>query len=155
MVMTSCISHEQICDWYRAWNRRDWDQVTDLLAEHFICEDLALRRTIRGKVDYLNYAKAWVKTFSDGAIKVDRILGSSLTGHVVVVEYRFKGTQSGPLTGFEASQREAEFDFVDILRFHNEKLVSCRTYTDFSRPLLELGHLVRAENLPKSKKQAA
>lgn len=144
MVMTGGVSTETVRGWYEAWNRRDWAAIEGLLAEPFVCEDIALGRVIRGKRDYLRYAHDYARAFPDGVVRVDRILGGGRNGEPVVVEYRGVGTQDGHFTLFPPSHRRVEIRYCDILRFENGRLVRCRTYVDLYGPLSRLGHITSA-----------
>jgi steroid delta-isomerase-like uncharacterized protein len=141
MRTTLGVSHDEIRDWYEAWNRRDWAGVERLLGDNFVLRDQALKHTLHGKSDYLHYAKAWAEAFPDGVLKLDRIYGGKDTGDLVVVEYTGTGTQSGHWGLFPPSNRKVTMRFCDLLRFEHDRIVGCTTYTDLYGPLCELGHV--------------
>ncbi len=149
MIVTGRVSHEDIQNWYGAWNRRDWQGVALLLAESFELEDVALGRTIHGTQDYLKYSMAWASAFPDGTLKIERMIGSGNRGESVVVEYSSQGVQSGAWGAFAPSQRHTVIRFCDILRFEHDRLISCRTYGDYYQALRELGHLLWAQDAKK------
>lgn len=145
----ACVTHEQILDWYAAWNRRDWSAVSELLADRFALDDIALQRSVHGKADYLRHAKALAEAFPDGAIKIERVVGSGGEGELVLVEYALAGTQSGHWGVFPPSHRRAKMFFCDLLRFEYGKLASCISYTDLYGPLCQLGHVISAASTRK------
>lgn len=145
--MTTGVSHQRVCDWYEAWNRNDWDAISDFLSEQVELDDVALGRTIHGRSEYLRYAKAWREAFPSGKITVRRIGGAAREGETMVVEYVASGRQEGHWGVFEPTGRNTTMRFCDLLRFEHDKLSQVTTYTDLYRPLSELGHVVSAKRL--------
>ena len=141
MPMTGRVGHDDIQEWYEAWNRRDWEAVAGLLSSSVLIEDIALGKAVYGTKDYLHYARQWARIFPDGRLKIDRLSGSGNRGEPMIVEYSCEGTQLGPWGIFEPSPRKTVIRFCDILRFKYDRIATCTTYGDYYRALRDLGHL--------------
>ena len=141
MPMTGCVSHEDIQEWYKAWNRRDWNAVASLLSNSVRVEDVALGHVLQGISEYLRYARIWAGVFRDGKLKIDRLSGSGNHGEPVIVEYSCEGTQGGQWGIFAPSPSKTLIRFCDLLRFKDDRIAMCTTYGDYYRALQDLGHL--------------
>ncbi|MBI3544943.1 MAG: ester cyclase [Deltaproteobacteria bacterium] len=149
MRSTLRVSKEDLIAWYEAWGRRDWDRVGAFLGRGFVACDVALGVELRGRAEYLRYAKAWAHAFPDATLKLDRLLGVSPSGgDLAVVEYSGTGTQQGPWVGFPPSRRKVTMRFCDLMRFEHDKLVQLTTYSDLYAPLRELGHVPPKARFP-------
>ncbi|MEW6055548.1 MAG: ester cyclase [Bdellovibrionota bacterium] len=142
MTLMQKVSNQCVLDWYKAWNRRDWEAVAQLLDARFSFEDTALRQCLEGKYAFLRLCRQYTQAFPDGAIDVTRAIHSGAPPfEIITVEYALRGRQDGVFLDFPATHRKVEILRCDVLYFEHQRLMHCRSYGDLYHVLKELEHI--------------
>jgi predicted ester cyclase len=96
--------------------------------------------TVEGLPALRDYLKGLKSPLPDAGAIVERMFE---TGDTVIVEGRFTGTNTGPLSGpdgeLPASGRKVDLPFADFSRLSDGKIVDYRTYYDQVGLLTQLG----------------
>jgi steroid delta-isomerase-like uncharacterized protein len=125
---------------YEAWNRRDFDALSDAMAPDGELVIVGSGETLRGPEGSRRYNKMWADGFPDGALTVERVISA---GDTVVVEFTGRGTHTGDLvtgTGtIPATGRSVTLQLCDVLEFRDGKVQRQRTYFDSGSLTAQLG----------------
>lgn len=126
-----------------AWNKRDFDYMSQSTARDATITILGSGRTYRGPEGTREYNAQWAEAFPDGKITVDRVVEA---GDVVVVEYTGRGKHTGPLEApggtFPATGRSVTLHMCDIYEIRAGKVRSQHTYLDSGALMAQLGMTV-------------
>jgi steroid delta-isomerase-like uncharacterized protein len=96
--------------------------------------------TVSGREPFRQYLETFKRAMPDARAVVERTFND---GDVVVVEGRFVGTHTGPLSGPDGdvapTGARVDLRFVDVSRVRGGKIVSYHTYYDQLGLLTQLG----------------
>jgi steroid delta-isomerase-like uncharacterized protein len=123
---------------HRAFNRRDFDAVVNMMAEDVIYRDRAQDVTFRGKAGFKEFMQSWITAFSNAEISEPVYIDA---GDVVVAQFVGRGVNDGPLGPLPATGKPVSFNFCEIVRFNDKgQVVSGDAYYDQFSIMVQLGH---------------
>lgn len=127
---------------YDAFNERDFDRASELLAEDAELRNLATGEVLRGAGGYTQAARGLASAFPDGRIEVARV---EVTGGAATVEMVWRGTHTGTLIGAHGhvppTWAQVEIPVCQVLRFEGDRVRSAETYLDTGSMLRQMGLL--------------
>lgn len=128
---------------HRAFNRRDFDAILNLLTEDFTYRDHARDVTFTGHLGFREFIQGWVTAFSNAEVTEPKY---SDAGNTVIAEFVGRGTNDGPLGPLPRTGKQMNVPFCEIMTF-NEKgqIVSGGAYYDQMSIMVQLGHAQPAE----------
>jgi len=130
---------------YDAWNRRDFDDFAELMADGEIVVTGSGQR-FEGADGARAFAHMWADAFPDGRVAIDNTIEA---GDHVAVEFTGTGTQTGTLASpagdIPATGRSVTLKLCDVYEFREGKIASLRTYFDAAALLTQLGVMPEAE----------
>lgn len=125
---------------FEAWNRRDYDAVTDRIAPDCTIVDMGSGRTLQGPDGFTAFTRALFEGMPDAAFTLDRVIAHDDT---VVVEYTGRGTNTGDLVlaagTVPATGRSITVHVCEIDELKNGKIQSARVYVDSGAIMAQLG----------------
>lgn len=129
-----------------AFNRADWDTYLALCADDVVYSETGTGREVRG-VDALgSLARGWKEAMPDVAGEPLRTVAQ---GDTVVLEVRWRGSQTGPLVGpagtLPPSGRSADTLATMWSRWDGERVVEMRHHLDMLAFLTQIGALPAPE----------
>ncbi|HVP01435.1 MAG TPA: ester cyclase [Solirubrobacteraceae bacterium] len=96
--------------------------------------------TVRGLAPFREYLETLKRAVPDARAVIERTLHD---GDTVIVEGRFVGTHTGPLTGpdgdLEPSGAAVDLRFADVSRVEDDRIASYHTYYDQLGLLTQMG----------------
>ena len=125
---------------YDMFNSRDFEGMAAQAAENAEVRNMALGVTLHGPEGVRQYAQGWATGFPDSRIEVTNVIA----GHEgAVVEFRGKGTHTGPLIGpageIPATGRSVDVPFCDVYQIKEGKITSLHSYFDAATMMGQLG----------------
>ena len=125
-----------------AFNDRDFERVTPLVAADAKWVDVAAGVTFHGPAGFRKYQESWTTAFPDARIDVRRVRAGA---DFAVVEFVGRGTHTGPLTtpmgSIPPTNRAGEAPFCEIYEIRDGKIVGGATYYDSATIMRQLGLL--------------
>jgi steroid delta-isomerase-like uncharacterized protein len=125
---------------YEAWNKRDFDVVTDSVTPDAQLTVAATGDSYTGPDGLRQYSTMWADAFPDGEITLDRLIPS---GDNLIVEFTEHGTHTGtwsaPTGSIPATGHSVTLHVCDVLEFSDGKLCQQRTYFDGDSLMMQLG----------------
>jgi predicted ester cyclase len=122
------------------FNRHDLEEGVLHLTPDFEWKVVPFHEKFWGPKGYLESNRRWIKAFPDGKREITRVLTQ---GSTAVVEFRGKGTHSGPLEGsqveIQPTGRSIDLPVIEVYEFKAERLNRGRTYFDSATMLRQLG----------------
>ena len=115
---------------YAAWGRHDWESIDRIVAQEVIYHAMATGVTTRGIATYRDAIESWADGFPDLSVE---IRDSWAVGDYIIIERRASGNNSAELDGKPATNKEIEFDALDVYRFDNAMIVEIWEYSDSAR----------------------
>ena len=112
---------------YDALNARDFNRAAGAVAERCEWESVAAETTHRGPDPVVAGLRAWADAFPDGRVDV---LNTVAAGPFVVVEWRTRGTQTGPYRGAAATGNHVVRRGCAVAEVEGGKIVRFRDYYD-------------------------
>ncbi len=116
---------------YEAFNDRDFDRVSTIIAPDAKVTNVVTGETFEGPAGYRHYLQTWASAFPDARLEVINIVAGE---HGAAVELRGKGTNTGPLmtpTGeIPPTGRRGEQHFCDFYEITDGRISGARTYFD-------------------------
>ncbi len=100
-----------------ALNHQDWEVYNQIHSKDFVAHQEKYRGDL---AEDLQSARNWRLSFPDLKYSVDRVIAE---GDFVVVQYTFRGTNTGPWRGFPATAKPVERSGVVIFRIVEGKIV--------------------------------
>jgi steroid delta-isomerase-like uncharacterized protein len=100
-----------------ALNHQDWEMYNQIHSKDFVAHEGKYSGNL---ADDLQSAKNWRLSFPDLKYSVDREIAE---GDFVVVQYTFRGTNTGPWRGFPATAKPVERSGVVIFQIVEGKIV--------------------------------
>lgn len=127
---------------YEAWNRRDMDAASALMAPDGQLEVVGTGDVYTGPDGVRQYNEAWAAGFPDGRVTIDHVLEA---GDTVVVEFTGRGTHTGTMVTsmgeIPATGKSIVLKLCDLIEFRDGKCVHQRTYFDTGSMMAQLGLL--------------
>jgi steroid delta-isomerase-like uncharacterized protein len=123
-----------------AFNNRDWERMTSLLAPNCLYDEVSTGRRARGHAEILDSMKGWTSAFRD--------VGGTVTstmerGDTVVLEITWRGTHDGPLDGpsgsIPPSRKPVTIRAVQIFGCEGNRILEVRHYFDQYDMLRQIG----------------
>ena len=128
-----------------AYNQKDWNAVTDVLAPGCVYDEVGTHRRIQGINDILTAWRGWATALPDSNATFDNV---SVSGNTVTLEITWRGTHNGPLqtpTGaLPASGRKMELRACQVVDVADGKVQAVRHYFDMATLLQQLGAVTAA-----------
>lgn len=123
---------------HQAFNRRDFDAVTQAMAENVTYHDRARDITFRGRTGFTEFMQGWVTAFSNAQASDPVYIDG---GDTVVAQFIGQGVNDGPLGPLPATGKSATFHLCEIFRFNGDgQIVSGDIYYDQLSLMTQLGH---------------
>jgi steroid delta-isomerase-like uncharacterized protein len=125
---------------HEAFNRRDWDAVTNYYAPNAEYTDMARGTTAKGGAEIVDYLRDnWVQAFSDAAVTEAHYHEA---GDCSISEFTGAGVQDGQMGPLPASGKRMATPFCEISRYDRDgRVVEGRLYYDQMSILSQLGHM--------------
>lgn len=101
-------------------------------------EDPGLDLALKGKEQVRDFAQSFFEAFPD--LKAE-ITSTIVSGNRAASEWRFTGTQAGPLPGIPATNKVMDVRGASIYEFEGGKIKRKVDYWDFATALKQLGVL--------------
>lgn len=125
---------------YEGFNRRDYDAGVEALSERCQIINVPFGESFTGKEGARDFMRRWAAAFSDARVEVKNLI---LSDDYAVVEFLGRGTHTGslstPVGTLEATGKQAEVPFCDVIHFEGNEIVSIRSYFDAATMLRQLG----------------
>ena len=127
---------------YQAYETREFEQVSDWIADDAEIVNVATGDRFVGKHGFLQHARAWAAALPDLRLDLGQV---SAAGDTAVVEYSLKGTHTGAMVspgGFvPPTWSQVEIRLCDSLTFRDGKVVRIASYFDSGTMLRQMGLL--------------
>lgn len=124
-------------DWF---NRRNVEEASKHVADTAEFVNVAFDEKLRGQSGYRDFTGRWTTAFPDARTE---IVHAFACGDTAVVEFRGRGTHTGPLespTGrIQPTQRRLDMQFCEIYEFNKGNLAKVRLYFDSATMMRQLG----------------
>jgi steroid delta-isomerase-like uncharacterized protein len=124
---------------YEDFGTGDIDAALSVCAEDLEIVDPGMGH-VHGRERFREYLDTFKRAMPDARALIDQTLES---GEMVIVEGRFTGTHTGPLTtddgDVEPTGATVDLRFADISRLRDGKIVAYHTYYDQLSLLAQLG----------------
>ena len=137
--MTSTAAGDLAASFYRAFDAGDIDGLLPLFSDDLETIDPGMG-TVRGRAPFREYIETLKRAVPDARAIVEHMYDA---GDAVVVEGRFVGTFSGPLSGpegdIEPTGASVDLRFADVSTARDGKITSYHTYYDQLGLLTQLG----------------
>jgi len=125
---------------YENWNKREFDQMADLIADDGEILLVGSGTSFRGPDGAKEFAHMWADAFSDGRVTIENIISGD---DRVMVEHTGRGTQTGTLRSpggeIPATGKSVTLEFCDVLKIEGGKIKSVRSYFDSASLLMQIG----------------
>jgi steroid delta-isomerase-like uncharacterized protein len=135
---------ELVTQFYADFDRGDIDAAVAAFAEDLETVDPGMG-TVRGTRPFREYLETFKRAMPDARAVVERVFEDD---DAVIVEGRFVGTHTGPLTGpdgdVQPSGARIDLRFVDVSQVRNGQISSYHTYYDQVGLLTQLGLMADA-----------
>lgn len=123
-----------------AFNERDWDRFSDLLAPHSVYDEVGTGRKQSGRSEITEVTRAWTRAFPDVKGTIDR---ETVSDDTVLLEITYRGKHDGELQGPGGSigptGKRIEVRCAEVLRIADGLVVENRNYFDMLGMLQSLG----------------
>lgn len=125
-----------------AYNQKDWNAVTTVLAPGCVYDEVATQRRVQGVDDILTAWRGWATALPDSNASFDNV---SVSGNTVTLEITWRGTHNGPLQtpggALSPSGRKMEIRACQVVEVADGKVQAVRHYFDMATLLQQLGAL--------------
>jgi steroid delta-isomerase-like uncharacterized protein len=123
-----------------AYNEKDWEALTRVIASDFGYDEVATHRSLRGAADVVDVWKGWADAFPDSKATFE---AAHVGGDTAIVEVTWRGTHSGllrtPAGDIPATGRKIEIRACQVVDVTGGKARSMRQYFDMATMLAQLG----------------
>jgi steroid delta-isomerase-like uncharacterized protein len=123
-----------------AYNRKDWDAVTAVLAPACVYDEVATKQRVQGVDDILSAWRGWATALPDSNATFDSV---SVSGSTVTLEMTWRGTHNGPLQTpggpLPPSGRKIEIRACQVVDVDDGRVQAIRHYFDMATMLQQLG----------------
>jgi ketosteroid isomerase-like protein len=121
---------------HEAFNRRDWDRMRALTAPDVAFTDHARAITTDGFDEFLGWIQEWPTGMSDARVDEPQYLDA---GTHSVCRFRGRGVNDGPMGPANATGRQIDLAFCEIVRVEGDRIVSGEMYYDAMTMMAQLG----------------
>jgi steroid delta-isomerase-like uncharacterized protein len=125
---------------FEAWNERNWDRGTSLIASTGQIVEVATDERFDGPDGLKTEYDKWANAFPDGRVEIRNTFGS---GGWTALENRFHGTNTGSFVGpageIPATGKSVTFDFCTLVQVQDGKIVQLHHYHDSATIAGQLG----------------
>jgi steroid delta-isomerase-like uncharacterized protein len=129
---------ETITRAHNFFNTRKLQECVDLFADNGVYHDLP-RGKDWPKAEFIDFLQGWVRAFSDSRVADAKYIDA---GDVVIVEFKARGTNDGPIGTFGATNKRVDFPYCEVVRFDKQgKIKEMTAYYDLLTMLGQLGHM--------------
>ncbi len=119
-----------------AWSNRDWDTIRSAMHPEYVYTgpdgEVAAGVEDGLRAGWIGFAEA----FPDGQWKITNV---AVDGDVILTEFTFRGTHTGPLDDIEATGNTVEAEFCNLMELKDGKLYRERDYFDTLKFFGQLG----------------
>ena len=123
-----------------AYNKKNWNEMRDLLAADAVYDEKATSRRLEGSGQIIEALQGWAQAFPDSK---GTFIREFVSNDSVVLELVWKGVHTGPLqtpTGaIPASNKPIEVPACEIFRVEGGKVMSATHYFDMLTLLNQIG----------------
>ena len=123
-----------------AYNKKNWNEMRDLLAADAVYDEKATSRRLEGSGQIIEALQGWAQAFPDSK---GTFIREFVSNDSVVLELVWKGVHTGPLqtpTGaIPASNKPIEVPACEIFRIEGGKVRSATHYFDMLTLLNQIG----------------
>jgi steroid delta-isomerase-like uncharacterized protein len=127
-------------DWFEAWNQREFDRGSALVADGAEIVEVPTNETFSGPEGSRAESEKWANGLPDGRVTVNNRIASD---RAVVLENSLRGTHTGPFVTPEgeipATGRSLDYDFCTVLEIDQGKIQGIRHYFDLATMMRQLG----------------
>jgi ketosteroid isomerase-like protein len=121
---------------HEAFNSRDWDRMRALTAPGVVFTDQARGLTTEGVDDFLGWVQEWPTGMSDARVDEPEYLDAETHS---VCRFRGRGVNDGPMGPADATGRQVDLAFCEIVRVEDDRIVSGEMYYDAMTMMVQLG----------------
>lgn len=137
MAQATADAEQIVTEYVDAWNERDFQRFTDLLAESFTFTS-PTAGTVHGRENCAAYARAVVAGFSDFQVMVQEMVAD---GNLVMTESILVGTHDGEYDSIPPTHEEIEVRDMAKFVVEDGKIQEERLYFDRQEFFDQLGLL--------------
>ena len=123
-----------------AYNKKDWNELGNLLAANAVYDEKATNRRLEGSGQIIEALQGWAQAFPDSKGTLIREFASS---DAAILELVWKGVHTGPLqtpTGaIPPSNKPIEVPACEVFRVEGGKVRSMSHYFDMLTLLNQIG----------------
>ena len=123
-----------------AYNQKDWNAVTAVLAPECVYDEVGTQRRIPGINDILTAWRGWATALPDSNATFDNV---SVSGNTVTLELTWRGTHKGslqtPTGALPPSGKKIELRACQVVEVADGKVQAVRHYFDMATLLQQLG----------------
>lgn len=123
-----------------AYNQKDWNAVTAVLAPACVYDEVGTQRKLQGISDILTAWRGWAAALPDSNASFDNV---SVSGSTVTLELTWRGTHKGPLQtpsgALPPSGRTIELRACQVVDVADGRVQAVRHYFDMATLLQQLG----------------
>jgi len=117
MAGTDDTNEELVRDYLRAFNERDHDRMTELLADDVV--EHGMGEELHGPDEILDFLDAHFQTFPDYSGTTGRMVAD---GDTVAVQYTVSGTHTGEYRDVEPTGHKAEWTGLAMYRIEDDRI---------------------------------
>jgi ketosteroid isomerase-like protein len=119
-----------------AFNARDWERIRSITAREVTYVDHAQGRTMRSVDEFVGWLGEWVAGMSDARVTSADYLEAEEHS---IARFTGRGTNDGPLGPAQATGRQIEVRFCEILRVRDDRVVAGEMFFDAMTMFAQLG----------------
>lgn len=128
--------HELSDHMLRAWKRRDWGAIREVLHAEYVYTGPDGARVAGVDAGLAAGWSSFADSFPDGDYE---ITGTYVDGDAVVTEFRFEGTHAGDFEGIAPTGHRIEIEFCNVMHLRDGKVIAERDYLDTNGLMEQLG----------------
>jgi steroid delta-isomerase-like uncharacterized protein len=125
---------------FQAINDKDPDTAASQVTDDSTFRDLPSGRTYRGPDGVRENFQFWLGAFPDAQVEIVNIMEA---GDKVVVEYKGRGTNTGPMLTEQGEMpptgKSVTLEFCDVIEMKGDKMAGGRSYYDSGSLMRQLG----------------
>ena len=119
-----------------AFNRRDWEGMRSLVAPDVVYTDHPRGLTLEGFDDFIGWLQEWTAGMSDALVDEPEYLEA---GTHSVCRFQGRGTNDGPMGPAQATGRQLDLAFCEILRIEDGRMSRGDIYYDAMTMMVQFG----------------
>lgn len=122
---------------HAAFNRRDYEEMVRNFREDFSFTDHPRTITVKGPVEFVDWAKGWTTAFSDAQVAEPRYIDG---GEYSVALFQGRGTNDGAMGPLQATGKRMDMPYCEVYRYDSEgRTVSGEILYDSMTLMVQLG----------------